>query len=153
MGWICGALGGFRFFGTVLIGSSSKKSRFSCVLWQVDFTEKITKSVIFIFYFSNQYYCTHGYSRHILTCNMNFESPNALVFIVYKEFLKKIFQTTKIGKNMSRIFFYSPLSYLYSHYFIYLAIRDHGSFSRDIPELNVRRRSSILIQIDDIDIR
>ena len=111
MGWICGALGGFRFFGTVLIGSSSKKSRFSCVLWQVDFTEKITKSVIFIFYFSNQYYCTHGYSRHILTCNMNFESPNALVFIVYKEFLKKIFQTTKIGKNMSRIFFYSPLIY------------------------------------------
>ena len=41
----------------------------------------------------------------------------------------------------------------FSHYFIYLAIRDHGSFSRDIPELNVRRRSSILIQIDDIDIR
>ena len=40
---------------------------------------------------------------------MNFESPNTLVFIGYKEFVQKIFQTTKICKNMSRIFFTHPL--------------------------------------------
>ena len=75
----------------------------------VDFTEKITKIEILNFYFSNHYYYTHGHSRRILTCNMNSESPNTLVFIVYKEFVQKIFQTTKIGKNMSLIFFTHPL--------------------------------------------
>ena len=77
-----------------------------------DSEEKNYKNGNFEFFFLNNYYCTNGLSRHILTSNMNFESPNTLVFIIYKEFVQKIFQSTKIGKIMSRIFFYSnPFSF------------------------------------------
>ena len=56
---------------------------------------------------------------------MNFESPNTLVFIIYKEFVQKIFQSTKIGKIMSRIFFYSPLTIVLKHPYLYLYYNIH----------------------------